>query len=191
MKTINSQITIMKSIFIFISLLLLMDVSTVIAQNDSLKKPVYRCNIELINPTNHIEGDIIDIEDSFLVVNKSYIKNKEKLLMDNFQLMKIPSIRIDEVSAWKKGSAGRGLLIGSLTGAFVGSLVALATYKEPPDGSWIVISKGETILGGTIFGFVSGGLIGLVIGSIRIKIPINGKQDKFDSARKQYQSYLN
>lgn len=80
---------------------------------------------------------------------------------------------IDHLSLRRKGKPGRGILIGAL-GGFVTGFVLGYAEADSCSGFPCFSPTGIGALTGGL-GAIPGGLIGAVVGSGRINIPINGK----------------
>ena len=74
----------------------------------------------------------------------------------------------------------RNVVIGTTIGAFIGASFLEAWRKKDPYG----VSKSDVFNSGLIAGII-GGAIGYGVGSIKIKIPINGQQSKYKKKRKK------
>lgn len=91
--------------------------------------------------------------------------------------------QIDIAVVKRRGSVGRGILFGSLSGMVLGGLVGAITYRKCDECIWD-FGIGGDIAAGAILGTGSGALIGGVIGALAQKrFVIGGNKQKFDQLR--------
>jgi hypothetical protein len=155
----------------------------------------YRCRIYLLNPSEKKIGELYKTEEDSVVIklSKNISYNKYEI-----ELMPIPVSRIAYFSLNKKGSGGRGILIGGGIGALICGLIGYSTGDDSPTPSY---SNSNTLhfdlfqtagqkaaVGGTI-GFILGGLIGFAAGSSRTIISLEGNHEKYKSIRKTLDGY--
>jgi hypothetical protein len=151
---------------------------------DSLKKEkIFKA---VINPsTTHMTGFLANIADSSV-----YLSSTPALLqfrMVNTNLEKFDYRKIDEIKIHRKGSVGKGVLIGSIAGMITGAIISAATYKEPVPGEWNTLfqfSKGETIFAGALFGAMVGAGTGAIIGAVSSRTYlINGNWENLEEMK--------
>ena len=164
--------------------------SLVHAQHDTLGNSDYKCKIVLTNTKYELNGEIYKTGDTSITLKKA-MYSEQVFNKTEFSLMPIPVTRIDYISIYKKGSAGKGLLIGGITGMFLGGLIGLASGDDKPDGPWdfFVLTAGEKAGIGAVVGFIPGALIGLAAGSSKIIIGIHGNADKYKIRRNELDHY--
>lgn len=95
---------------------------------------------------------------------------------------------IAQVILKRKGNVGKGILLGTLSGAAIGAIIGLVTYQEPDcgPGTWFCLDFGPgfSALGGGIIGAFGGGLIGGIAGaSAKKTFSIGGKKEKYDAMK--------
>ena len=97
----------------------------------------------------------------------------------------IPYSSIDYIKIQRKGSVGRGIVTGVLSGFFAGILIGLAEGGDDPD-SWFAYSAGEkAIMYGATAG-IAGGIIGAIIGGVaRKKFIINKTPSKLQEMNRR------
>lgn len=131
--------------------------------------------IENSVPANLIRIEIQELKDSSISV----------LIMDRAMSSTLNHYNVSDVKKIKfrsKKKIRRNLIIGTTIGAFVGAGFGkiLENVAEEPH----LVSKNVVFNSGLICGVI-GGAIGYGIGSIKIAIPINGQQMKYQQKRKK------
>ena len=96
---------------------------------------------------------------------------------------------IDQIKLRRKGSVGKGILIGAGAGFFLGGLLGLAGI--PDYGIFESLPPEQNALTGGILFSIPGMIIGGIAGSFRIKIPINKNQFQYEKHKKVIASYSN
>jgi hypothetical protein len=123
----------------------------------------YKAWVKPIDKSHQVKGCLSEIGDSMIIVtNLSNYKNK------SIELKNIKSIKFR-----KKGKIGKGILFGALIGFSVGGILGLS---EGDDEDCFIFCQTAEQKAGTygILLAIPSAIIGGVIGSVRIKIPING-----------------
>lgn len=152
--------------------------SLCIAQKDSssIRLNVHReYKIWLNSNTGTLgEGELYSVlDDSISLLNVNWKVFKTYPLID---VAAYPIKDIKEIKLRKKAAKPLGIIIGSLSGLFVG--VAIGKSKNSTSTSSVSyfkeFEKDVNTFGGGVIGMISGGMIGGGIGSIRMTIPING-----------------
>ncbi|MEJ1240252.1 hypothetical protein WBG78_19075 [Chryseolinea sp. T2] len=139
------------------------------------KAKVYYAWITLTTHRNKIKGIFREVGDSSVVV------------YTNEQSMRIPAVSIKKLVFRRKASAGRGALIGAVTGLVVGGVAAYAGGGESCDGCY---SAADNAGWGAFFGSGFGALVGTIIGTIPKKqVNINGDQRAFESNHELLRKY--
>lgn len=103
--------------------------------------------------------------------------NKRQLISDEY-LVEFPIKNIETIKLRKNKKIGKGILIGAITGLAVGGLIGLISGDDPPD-DWFGLTAGEKAIFAGVPLAASGAGIGAILGSIKMKIPINGSSDKY------------
>ena len=95
----------------------------------------------------------------------------------------IPYQNISEVTFKRKGSVGRGILIGTISGIVLGGITGYITYKKPDCKDALIcwdFGPGTDAAAGASLGAVTGAIIGGIIGAVAKKtFIIGGKKEKF------------
>ena len=153
------------------------------SSNLPLTRGPLKSTITLISPPDTIIGSLYELKDSSILLSnsltmKEYHKGEyeiTELYIDN-----INSVR----SKSRMGPAG-GAAWGLLIGAGAGALMALITEGPPSDINTDPLAYAISVP----FGAVVGATTGAIIGSIRIKIPINGSMENYNRQKKKLGKY--
>jgi hypothetical protein len=158
----------MKNIFLF-SVLIAMSVPT---YSQPTARKAYTAFIYTSN-THKVKGILYDVQDStvILVVNYTYV---------NISYQSIVGIDIR-----KKGSPGRGVAIGAVTGGFT-TLIVVLLGTSSTDSYLSNIFSGPDWAIATAMGTITGAIIGGIAGTALKKYIFIGR----DLARFQYQADL-
>ena len=100
------------------------------------------------------------------------------LIGEDLNEIRIDPKKVKTISLRRKGSVGKGVWIGALSGAVVGAIAGYASGDDEP--GWFSSTAEEKAAGGAIFLSFPGAGIGALIGSARTVFAINGN----------YQTYL-
>lgn len=79
-------------------------------------------------------------------------------------------------------------MIGTLSGFVVGGAIGLISGADPPDSFFRFTAGENAILNGILLAFV-GADIGGVIGSFKVKIPINGSINNYNRNKNRLRGY--
>ena len=147
------------------------------------KRPTnYRAYVKSMDNSIY-NGYMTLFKDSFIIVAK-YTSNEKKFFkvedINNLQFKKGPTL-------------GQGLFAGALAGFAIGSLIGIAIGDDKNAGGSILKNGGlyktdkAKIIG--VISILPGALIGAMVSSATIKIPINGNQDNYNSQRAKLEKY--
>ncbi len=114
-----------------------------------------------------INGDLQQINSSAILIN-----------MNTYNFENINTVKI-----YRKGSVGRGLLIGFLSGAVIGIATGLISGDDNPN-QWFAMTAGEKAFGGAVLFGAAGAATGAIVGLIHKQFTINGKSEKYQLLRK-------
>ncbi len=134
------------------------------------------------------DGVLYQAKDSSILVARAVKVQDYSIIASDiakFNINNIESIRVR-----RNDRILNGFLIGALSGFAVGAIFGGIVYKRHSEKYWILF-KGRTYytcIGGLI-GASVGIAIGASLGSARIIIPINGKQDNYTKQRKKLKEY--
>jgi hypothetical protein len=170
----------MKIISIVLFLLLWSSYS-VKAQNLEKKVDHYRAWISLINQPYHIQGTLYQLKDTSLFV-ADYVMPIEYAEYDN-PTREIMVSNIDIIEVRKKNRVGKIAVLGAVGGFAIGSIIGLA---KGSDSNYSAEQK--ALLGGISLA-IPGALVGMLVGSVKIVIPIEGKLFNYKQKKQQLQTY--
>jgi hypothetical protein len=146
--------------------------------DSSMNKKTFRVWVKSYNSSRLTEGILYDVKDSsirILLTNPISIqKTKERLTTMDVKSIEVIRLR-------KKGSIGKGVLIGGLTGAAIGTLLSLSFANSVHDNSVLYVIPAMFAGLGVAIGFIAGG--------VKIKMPIYGNQDNFNLYRKELNGF--
>jgi len=86
----------------------------------------------------------------------------------------------------KKNAIGKGIGYGALLGFGFGAIIGLTSAKD--NNVW-ELSAGERAVVLGIPMMIPGAILGALIGSAKVKIPINGKMDHYEKQRIKINKY--
>ncbi|MCW3108373.1 MAG: hypothetical protein JWQ09_2879 [Segetibacter sp.] len=188
MKTKKQLLVLMtKKVLILLASTLL---GHVVAAQDSLhfKRAFYKATVSTISSSPPIaKGYLNALSDSSISLSPAavrfngYENNSRGLPAYHYN-------DISEVRLKRTGGAGRGSLIGAITGGLLGTLVGFASGDDKPTNDFLgcifCLTAGQKALGaGVALGGV-GGLIGSIIGALVHKtFIIKNNKEKFDELK--------
>ena len=121
---------------------------------------------------------IFELQDSSILFSNSFIK--DDYYYGNYTVSKILIEDIKLIKTRKPGGGGKGLLLGAGIGFGIGAIAGALSE----DDEWFHTTAGQrAFMAGVPLGAI-GGVLGLIIGSIKIKIPINGSMDMYHRTTK-------
>ena len=174
-----------------IALIVLCCLNSLNAQDTIQKIKIYRTWVSLNSEPFKIKGVLYEIKDSSILVSSSVVI--QDYSTDKFEIVKLHINNIETIKTRRNNNIGRGVLIGAITGFAVGSLIGLISGDDPPcpSGSWICFrySAGEKALMAGVPLAVGGAGIGALIGSIKVKIPINGSINSYNRNKNKLGEY--
>jgi len=170
----------MKQIYFFLLTILL--VTSTYAQEQRKPKRM-TLKLTLVDSILRVEhGYLAAMADSGLVMVKSPVVFDQQLSTSPSNL--IPYQNISVVTVRRKGSVGRGILIGGLSGLFLGGVIGYASYKPVNcEGAWFCMDfgPGYDAAAGASIGTLAGAAIGGIIGALARKTwIIGGTRNRFD-----------
>lgn len=167
-------------------LIVLCSLNSLNAQDTIQKKKIFRTWISFYREPFKINGILYEVNDSSLLVSCSLVKKGYST--DRFEMAKLNINNIETIKIRRNNNIGRGILFGTLTGFFLGGMVGLISGNDPPD-TWFGMTAGDkAILLGVPLA-VAGVGIGAAIGSIKVKIPINGSIKTFHENNSRLKNY--
>ncbi|NDK56961.1 hypothetical protein [Pontibacter fetidus] len=176
-------------------LLLLLPVTIAVnAQAIPSAKATY-ANWLYLNNSNHVlKGVILATDDStVLFIDRSFLVAGK--VIPSYQLQVIPIAMIEKIKFRKRNSLAKSTLLGTAAGAAVGAIVGYASGDDEcySTGGWFdcmfVYSAEEKAGLGAVIGILPGMTIGLLLGSSRKTIHINGDQGVYVLTRDELRKY--
>ncbi|MGA1977655.1 MAG: hypothetical protein ABSG89_07335 [Bacteroidales bacterium] len=135
-------------------------------------------------------GVLYQIKDSSIIV-ANYL-NKRDFLSGKHQTTEIDYKNIGTVETRRKNSVIRGALSGLIIGSLAGVIIGYSSGSDhPTPGSFdfFVLSASDKATIGGIFSGLTGIAIGTLVGTIRIRIPINRSIDNFNKNKERLKKY--
>jgi hypothetical protein len=171
----------MKIFILFLTTFLLQTSYSIGQQNPPLRKLTYKISIT-DSGMRELEGYLFNATDTSLKVSHWPVKfGFDAALKDNFK--EVPYHQISEIKLKRSHSAGRGALIGTVTGLVIGAAAGLIEGDDPPE-YWFRVTAGEKALIYGALGAGGGAVIGTIIGAIaKKKFIIGGNKEKFDAMK--------
>lgn len=173
------------------------------AQADSVQHKKYQVKIKFNSTPLYPKskppyiGELFETTDSTLILRMKYSSNELTLEeTSDYRFPNIPVSSISVIKLYKKGNAGKGILIGFLSGFAAGIILDLITYKScdelyPNGGNHCIeiYSRGESLMISGMLLAIPGAIIGAIAGTAKIVYPIGGKQENYIRHRKQLIEY--
>jgi hypothetical protein len=138
------------------------------AFSQSKTAKIYKAVVTTLAATESYTGIIKEVQDSSITI-----------VSDEGTETSIPSTSVKRIKIWRTGTAGRGVLVGGLAGAVVGSLIFLSNEEDPYAFIAIPLFAG--------IGAIIGGAGGAVSNNQNIKI--NGDQRIFQENAEVIRKY--
>ncbi len=171
-----------------------------IEKKDTLQKSrIYRTWIKLDNYTKSgavfygqpRRADVLyQIKDSS-IIGANYL-NKRDFLSGKYQTTEIEYKKIGIIETRCKNSIIRGALSGLIIGSLAGAIIGYSQGSDhPTPGSFdlFVWSASDKATIGGVLGGLDGLAIGTLVGTIKIRIPINRSIDNFNKNKERLKKY--
>lgn len=129
------------------------------------------------------------LRDTLLVFSKTP-------LTESFNLIRYPVTDVYTLELRRRGSIGTGILLGATAGFLVNGIIDLMRQRHTQSACGVcpLLSELESRRGPNrqryIGSVLAGGVIGGLIGGIKVKISIGGKADRYQYHRKQLEKHL-
>ena len=146
-----------------------------------VKKQPYKVWVKPMDQSKTIKGYLGNVNDSSIVVLQHYTRGNQT----------IPAQRIRLIQLRKKGRVGKGTLIGALIGGTFGAAI-YSTQSDVTLGNnsnFTIWTKGQQIFFGSVFFGTTGAVLGSLISSFKINVPIGGKQSTYETQQKMLEKY--
>jgi len=163
--------------------------------NDSVpeKKLIFKTTVSILD-SSVFQGYLSSISDSTIIASRDQIYAGIRSNSSTGKLFHYSNV--DQISFRRKGSTGRGVLIGAVSGLVIGTIIGYASYQEPPHEPdalfYFDFGPGVDAAAGGTVGMLSGAVIGGLIGHFASKtFVIKGKKEKLRDARTYIEARLN
>ena len=151
----------------------------------------YNAWITLIENSSNLYGYLREVKDSAIVFSNHLSKLEPIYETQNLDVKNIETLKFR-----KKGSVGMAMVIGALTGLGIGALLGYAGGDDKKSSSsgldfnfnFTSSAEAKAVVGG-VAGSFFGALIGLAVGSAKIKVPINGNQKSFTRQKENLKKF--
>jgi hypothetical protein len=184
-KEEKHKLSIMKKVALLTSILLCISIFSS-AQKDTLQRiRIYKTWITLGSGATK-QGLLYQTKDSSVVIANS-LSNKGSSVIA-VDLSELVATNIYFIKARREGNVTKGVLIGATAGILAGVIIGLVSEPDVSNSFGTFVPEIRA-LGGGILGVLPGILIGGMISSVRIKIPINGSINKFNKEKEQLRKY--
>ena len=146
----------------------------VTSSNEKKKKP-YIVWVKLLDNTPTFKGYLSEVGDTLVIISLKVNTLTRKIRLDNVNYLKFN----------EKGNAGRSASLGGVVGFGFGALVGYVT--TPSDSSYF--GPGANAIAGGLLGIIPGLLIGGIIGSKKIQVPIQGSNKSVQAQKEELRKY--
>jgi hypothetical protein len=173
-----------------IALIVLCCLNSLNAQDTVQKIKIYRTWVSLNSEPFKIKGVLYEIKDSSILVSSSVVIHDYST--DRFEMVELHINNIETIKTRRNNNIVKGFLIGAITGFAVGGFIGLELMEESPcQGSGFCphFKPVEKALISGVPLAVGGAGIGALIGSIKIKIPINGSINSYNRNKNKLGEY--
>lgn len=127
------------------------------------------------------KGFLLDTQDSYLTIS-------DLTLGKNNQTIRFEGADLDMLKFRRKGNVGRGLIYGGIGGALVGIVIGLASGDDNPNEFISFTAEDKALFLGAFFA-IPGTILGGIIGSKKIKIPLKNKAQNLARQRALIEKY--
>jgi len=169
-----------------IALMVLCCLNSLNAQDTIHKNKIYRTWVSLNREPFKFKGVLYEVSDSSILVSRSIVIKKNTI--DRSEMVNFNISNIETIRTRKNNNIGKGILIGTLSGFVVGGAIGLISGADPPDSFFRFTAGENAILNGILLAYV-GADIGGVIGSFKVKIPINGSINNYNRNKNRLRGY--
>lgn len=161
-------------------LLFVFKINSVAAQGTKVKLSTKDHIAWVYTTEGKIKGPIVGIEDNYLEIRNLAFGKYD-------QVARIESINIEKIKIYRKGKVGRGLILGGASGAFFGVVLGLVSGDD--QGGFIIFKAEEKALIFGAFFAIPGTIIGGILGTKKIKIPIKNKHQNYVQKKELISKY--
>jgi len=181
----------MKAINIIVTIVLCF-LNSLNAQDSIQKKNIYRTWVYLNKDPFEIKGALYEIKDSSISVSNSLVKKENST--EGLKISELNIYYVETIKARRNNNIGRGVLIGTASGLFTGAMIGLISGDDPPCDNlgcilYPPLTAGEKALSNGVVLGICGAGVGALVGSFKIKIPINGNIETFHKSQNRLRKY--
>ncbi len=151
------------------------------AQDKDTSKNKYRVWVNLFEEPYEVQGTLYQLNDSSLLV--SHYKTFTEFIIDNNPTIELRVNNIDQIGARKKNRMFKAILLGGASGFVAGSLIGFSRGDDED-----LTAEQKAIRGGITLG-IPGALVGMLIGSVKVVIPIEGSLSNYRKQHAKLQQY--
>lgn len=151
------------------------------AQDFGKENNKYKVWITLADEPFNVNGILYELKDSSVLV--SNYKTFADFIVDNNPTIELNINNIELIETRKRNRVGMGIVIGAASGFVVGGLIGLTR------GADVEQTAGQKAVIGGLSLAAAGGLVGLLVGSVKVVIPIEGNFIKYKDQRQKLQKY--
>ena len=171
----------MKQLFSVI-IIVLFSFPSVQGQSKEESKSKYRVWVSTINDPFLYQGSLYALQDSSILIKSVVIIDSLDKQTKTIEL-RIGEIELVEVR--RKNRVGIAGIIGAFTGLAVGGVLGFASGDDTNGG---LTASEKAVLGGVTLA-IPGALVGVLVGSSKIVVPINRSNPKYLRAKPQLSTY--
>jgi hypothetical protein len=151
----------------------------------TLEKAKYKTWISIYSSSDALKGTLCEIKDSSILIAGHSLAYPSS---DISEMINLHINDIETIKVRRSGKIGLGCLIGAAAGLATGLTIGLI-HGDDPEDYLIRFSAADYALIYGISCMVGGAGIGAAIGSLKIKIPINGSMDTFNKEKSRLRKY--
>lgn len=171
----------------FVPLMVLSFLFSANAQKDSAKT-VYDAWVNFQDDKPTAKGHLCELEDSTVTMSKMPVCSTARL-------QEIPIANIESLRFREKGGVKDGVVFGATAGFAVGFLVGFIVgngQQSEQSGPIRVNVPAAPVVAGFAFGLIgttSGAVLGVLVGSAKVKISLDGSQEKYEKQKEVLKIY--
>lgn len=164
--------------------------NSIYAQDKITGKMISPTSVKLISdPSFQIQGALYQVKDSSILISHSTWLRDYSKGYHNFRVSEIEIIDIQMIRTLSKTKARKGALIGAVSAFVVMGGIAMIANEIEGDSGWFSFPSWQVGLANGILFAPAGAFVGVIIGSINIKIPINGSMSNYNRNKTQLIKY--
>lgn len=142
-----------------------------------IKPKIYKTWVSLNEEPFKIKGVLYELKDSSILVSNSVIIKDYST--NRFETINLHMNSIETIKTRRNNGIGRGVWIGAVSGFVIGGLVGLVGFPDDPLAAPFYCNIGAA----------AGTGIGALVGSFKVKIPINGNINNYNKQKNKLRKY--